>query len=222
MRRTSFALLFLSLALVSCGGSTARFSLVFDTKEAMRVEELKNATERVISRRLEARDKKLEASKFQTVNDVTTMDVKTSDSEGLQLLKDGLVQPFKIEVLKQVEAGQGDIISEKFGEFKETGLKTEHFAWITAGSRTFGAQEQGFVEIEFTPEGQAILKKIFTENQGEVIGVFVRGMLISKKLVESKDLQLNGITIDGIPRAELAEAFADDANVGLHVTFTAQ
>ncbi len=221
MRRTTLALVSLSLVLVSCGGATGRFTLSFKNVAAERQEELTKASVRVMERRLLAQEKKLVSSKTETTNGVTTVMVAASDSAGLSALKKGLQQPFSISILKQVPAGKGDIVSEKFGDFKELGISTESFDWVVAGSQTLGAQQQGFVQLEFTPQGQTILKKVFAENQGATIGVFVRGMLISKKVVEKSDTGEGGITIDGIPTPDLAQAFADDVNVGLHVGFTA-
>ncbi len=147
--------------------------------------------------------------------------VRVSDAGAAKLLSDGLTTPFTMSIMKQVPAGQGSMISEKFGEFKETGITTKHFDWVSmALSVTEASVSQGSVVITFTKEGRKLLKETFAKNRGGVIAIFVRGQLMSRKLVDTKDLRQDTIQIDGIPGAELAQAFADDVNVGLHATFS--
>jgi hypothetical protein len=214
-------LLSLSLLLVACGASTVRLGVTFDTQDATRKSELSAAIGRVVEGRMTAKKKTVTKQELTTKDDATTLTVTVSDAEGAQLIKDGLTTPFTMEIMKQVEAGQGDIVSEKFGEFKATGITTQHFDWISASvATTDDGLAKGSAVISFTKEGEAMLQKVFKENRGSVIGIFVRGQLMSKKLVDTNDKQTS-IAIDGIPSADLAGAFADDVNVGLHVKFTA-
>lgn len=207
-----------TLLLAGCA-KTVTLNVTFDSQDPIRLDQLKAALERVVAGRLEAKEKKVVKQELATKDGATTLTVQVSDADGAKLLGDGLTTPFTMSIMKQVPAGQGDIISEKFGEFKETGITTKHFDWVAPTLLiTEAGASQGSVVIRFTTEGQTLLKEMFGKNRGSVIGVFVRGQLMSKKLIDGKDKQ-DAIQIDGIPNAELANAFADDVNVGLHVMF---
>ncbi|NOS68102.1 MAG: hypothetical protein HOO67_07140 [Candidatus Peribacteraceae bacterium] len=210
----------LTFLLVACS-KTVTLNVAFDSQDPVRLDQLKASLERVVVGRMESKGKKVTKQALVTKDDATTLTVTVSDADGAQVLSDGLTTPFTMSIMKQVEAGLGDIISEKFGEFKETGIETKHFDWVAPTLLvTEAGASQGSVVLKFTPEGQTLLKEMFAKNRGSVIGVFVRGQLMSKKLIDAKDKQ-DAIQIDGIPSADLANAFADDVNVGLHVTFTA-
>ncbi len=73
------------------------------------------------------------------------------------------------------------------------------------------------MRIELSPQGAAILKSLGQTNEGDVIALLVRGALISKT-VAKKDLE--ELIIRNIPTPAMGEIFADDVNVGVHVTFT--
>ena len=63
------------------------------------------------------------------------------------------------------------------------------------------------------------MKDLFAESEGKNIGIFIRNQLVSKLLVDTDEL-IDDIIITDIPTVQLANVFADDVNVGLHVTFT--
>lgn len=213
------ALAALTLVLTGCA-KTVEFTVAFDTQDPARRTELEAAVGRVIEGRMLAKGKKIVKQGMTLSGSGAVLTVRVSDAEAAKLLSDGLTTPFTMSIMKQVPAGQGDIISEKFGEFKETGITTVHFDWVAmALSITEAGASQGSVVINFTKEGQKLLKQTFAKNRGGVIAIFVRGQLMSRKLVDAKDKQ-GTIQIDGIPGEDLAKAFADDVNVGLHVTFT--
>lgn len=215
----------LTLLLAACGPSTVKFSVAFNTKDPLRTAELTAAISRIVEGRLLAKKKTLVKQELLPEGETMTLTVTASDSEGAKHLTAGLTAPFTMEIMKQVESGQGDIISEKFGEFKETGITTKHFDWVTPGPTAVSdapgaaAMAPGSVVISFTPEGEKLLKTMFAANRGSVIGIFVRGQLMSKKLIDASDKQTS-IAIDGIPNPTLATAFSDDVNVGLHAVFT--
>lgn len=209
----------LALFLAGCGGRTVRYKLVIDSPDPLRRSELAAASARVIEGRVTARGKKLLQHETKQDGDNVTIIANVSDAEAASVLQEGLLTPFTMTIMKEVKKGMGDIVSEKYGEFKETGITTRHFDWISAGTAGAGeAQAKGAVVIQFTTEGQELLKQVFKESRGSVIGIFVRGQLMSKKTVDAKDTQ-GSIAIDGIPNPAMAGAFADDVNVGLHVTF---
>lgn len=210
----------LMLLLTACGSETARFTVSYDTQDPLRRSELTAAMQRSIVGRMEAKKKKVVSQTLDEKDGTTVLTVSVSDAEAATLLKESLTGPFTMTIMKQVETGQGDIISERYGEFKETGIITKHFDWVIAGTSKASGQEMGSVGLQFTKEGEKMLQNMFSRNRGSTIGVFVRGMLMSKKDVDATDKQTS-IMIDGIPNGALAAAFADDVNVGLHVTFTA-
>lgn len=208
-----------ALLLVGCA-KTVKFAVAFDTEDASRRADLEAAVGRIVEGRVTSKGKKVVNQKIDANDGASVLTVRVSDAEAAKLLADGLTTPFSMTIMKQAQAGQGDIVSEKFGEFKEIGISTGHFDWVAMGlSIGEAGASRGSVVITLTNEGRELLKEIFSKNKGSVIGIFVRGQLMSKKLVDANDKQ-DAIQIDGIPSAELAQAFADDVNVGLHAKFT--
>lgn len=210
----------LLLVLTACGSQTVTFRVQYNTTDPAMRDELAATVLRVIEGRLLGQKKELlgKTVKKEEGDDIITLSV--SDADAADMLRTRLTEPFSMEILKKVGAGQGDIISEKYGEFKETGITTRHFSRVIPRPPS-DAEATGTVVISFTDEGKALLKNLFAKNKGESIGIFVRGMLMSQKTVEASDSKEESISIDGIPSADLAAAFADDANTGLHVTITA-
>lgn len=215
------ALFAVTLSLAGCSSQTLTYDAAFSTRDAERQTNLTQGVKNVIEGRLLSQGKKPGKISVLPKENGLTVTVEVPDEEAAMLLTQGLTAPFTMEIMKQVSEGQGDIISDKFGEFKETGIRTEHFDWVTA--ITAESEEEnvsmGAAKIDFTPAGQKLLQDMFSKNRGSVIGIFVRGQLMSKKVIDMTDTQA-AIAIDGIPRADLATAFADDVNVGLHVKFT--
>lgn len=215
------AFLALSFLLAACGSKIVQFTVTFSTTDDANLQELRGAVTRVIEGRVLAKQKKVLKQDMAEAEGKTVVTVTLPDAETAQMLKDGLTAPFSMSIMKQVETGQGDIISEKFGEFKETGIVTKHVDWVIGGTVKDATDGKATAVIVFTKEGEALVKDLFVKNRGAVIGIFVREQLMSKKLIDAKDANLTSIAIDGIPSEALAKAFADDVNVGLHVTFTA-
>src|SRR5688572_13990601 len=121
-------LLALPLLLVACGSETLSFRMSIDTQDALRREELMNAAGRVIEGRMAAKEKEAISQEIQTGPE-PIITVTVTDAEAAEHLRNGLTTPFTMAIMKQVPAGQGDIINEKFGEFDETGITTEDFDW---------------------------------------------------------------------------------------------
>lgn len=212
-------LLACALLVVGCT-KTVKFGVAFDTEDASRRADLEAAIIRIADGRVASGGKKIVERKIDTKDGASVLTVRVSDAEAAKLLADGLMTPFSMTIMQQTPSGQGDIVSDKFGEFKETGISTGHFDWVAMGlSIVEAGASRGSAVITLTNEGRELLKEIFSKNKGSIIGIFVRGQLMSKKLVDANDKQ-DAIQIDGIPSAELAQAFADDVNVGLHAKFT--
>lgn len=212
------SILALTLLLAACGGKTVSYRLTFDTVDTLRRQELTAAAGRVVEGRMAAHQTPVKNLQINEEGEsVILTAVAPAGGASADWLHDGLQTPFTMSIMKEVPKGQGDLVSEKFGEFKETGLGTSSFDWVSSSQTPDG---KGNAVIQFTEEGKKTLAQVFAANKGKTIGIFVRGQLMSKKLVDATDGKQEGITVDGIPSAEVAAGFADDVNVGLHVTFT--
>ncbi len=210
------------LLLSACSARTIQVTVSYDTTDTDRLAHLKETVGHVIEGRLLAQKKELVKQDVATEDETEVRTITASDKEGAKRLLEGLLTPFTMEIMKQVGEGQGDIKNEKFGEFAATGLTTQHFDWVSIeGPIVEGMPTQASITIDFTEEGKRILKDIFKNNKGDTIGIFVREQLMSKKLIDATDATKDAITIDGIPSQNMARAFADDVNVGLHVNFAA-
>ncbi len=219
MKRLLTALL-LSVALVACGGSSARWKVTFLRANDAQKAELGGAIERMIEGRTLAVQKKLVSKKFTPSGDGGTLSVTVGDADAIASLKEQLEMPFSFELMTQTPVGKkGDTDTEKFGSFTKSGLDADKVDWIDARVPPSGGATT--VAVIFTPEGRTLFKKILSENQGKLIGIFVRGRLMSLKKVEEKD-QSDSIVIDNVPSAQIASSFADDVNVSLHAKFTAE
>ncbi|MBI3332118.1 hypothetical protein HYZ99_04130 [Candidatus Peregrinibacteria bacterium] len=201
--------------LAGCSGTQARYRLEFDTEDATVRTQLVDAAKRVVQRRLEAIGEDPDNLAVTIENGETILVVDTASDAIKDSITEQLTAPFTMRIMKEVE-GTGDITVEGHGSFAAAGITEEHLEWVTAGKDT--DPEKGRVMLEFTEEGRAVMGEIFHENVGKYIGLFVRDRLVSKLLVESDEVKEN-IIITDIPAFLLAEIFADDLNVGLHVTF---
>ncbi len=203
------------LLLASCaGGAGQGYKLSYHDTDASRKAELSSMAARVVERRLiglQQQDAKV------ILTGTEEMTVALKDPKAALALKEQLTAPFNMRIMVEAEGSEGaDITSDKYGAFNETGVTEKHVEWVTA--RTSAEPGKGAVVVSFTPEGKVLLQRVFKENAGKVVGIFVRGLLMSKlEVAPTQDPQ--SITIDGIPGSELATVFSEDVNVGLHVTF---
>ncbi|MDO8648536.1 MAG: hypothetical protein Q7R81_02010 [Candidatus Peregrinibacteria bacterium] len=211
------ALLSVSLLLAACGGSTVvYYKLAIRTDTPEQRDELIAASMRVVERRLSHLAANLSDKKVQVSDDEVTLKLEIDSSEAADALTAELIAPFSLRVMQEAPTEKADIVVEGHGGFSETGLTQKHLQWVIAGKDEGG---KGSVQLLFTPEGRTIMGKVFKENKGKSIGLFVREKLVSKLTVESAEVK-DDIIITDIPSAEMAEIFADDVNVGLRVTFT--
>lgn len=218
MKRLQFALLSL-LALTACGGpSTVSYRLDMDVTGTTQVQELTEASFRVIERRLDSMGATVEDKNIVRDGSGTLITVTTGNKETTDALTSQLTQPFDLQIM--AEAGEGvtpDITVEGHGGFVLTGITGDDLAWVLG--RQVPGQEIGEVQLQFTNAGRAKMNGLFETMQGKNIGLFVRGQLVSKLAVEAGAMD-QALMISGIPTPELAGIFADDVNVGTHVTFT--
>lgn len=216
MRRTLPLFLASVFLLAGCNSVQARYALTFKNTTPEGAAQLKDAVIRVVEARLESQKQKLRSHAFAEENGATFLTINASDGDAVEALTQQLTAPFTMRIMKEVPAGQGDLHSDKHGDFAETGITEEHFDFVQVNAES--SEGKGAVTIHFTPAGKELLKQVFAQNRGEVVGIFVRDQLMSKKLIAVADTQ-DSVAIDNIPSTQIAAIFADDVNVGLHVTF---
>lgn len=203
------------LLLAACSSDSVSYTLGFSVDDPEDQAALTEAAQRVIQRRLEHIG---EDGKVQVVHDgdTTKIRVDVGDSAVPDILTGELQQPLNFRIMQQVPEDQADIVVEGQGGFQETGIDNASLFSVAASEDDDG---KGVIVLNFTDDGRAKLAKVFQESNGKYIGMFIRGQLASKLLVETGTL-LDMIVIRDLPSAEIALLFADDVNVGLHVTFT--
>ena len=223
-QRAMFRRLFpfaLCLLLVGCGSSALQFTLTMNVSNATQRTELMEASKRVVQRRLSSLGTSATDLTVAPGTDGTAvLSFSPKDNAAKEKITQELLAPFSLEIMlftgADKEKDKGDLYIEEQGWFTETGVNEKSILWAKASVDQWG---KGEVALEFTPEGHTQLGKIFSKNAGGQLGLFVRGRLMSKLLIETKDLKEN-IVIAGIPSSEIAGIFADDVNTGAHVTFS--
>lgn len=218
MRRLSFALA-IPLVLAACASQhTARFALSFDITDKSVQQSLTATSMRVIARRVEHLNEKMLASNTETKGSGTTISVTLSTADGVATLIQELTSPFKVRVMAQTGSGEtADITVRDRGGFRETGITEKDLQWVDA--RKNPANDKGEVRLDFTKDGQKKMQALFKQIIGHDIGLFVRDKLVSQLHVQT-DSPPESIVIHDVPSADIAQVFADDMDVGLHVTFT--
>jgi len=214
-----FALLLTALLLLTaCGATKASYKISFNVDEVEQQSSLTLASLRVIERRLARMGDQLLEQDMKTRDQEVVLSLKIRDREANETLKAELVKPFTLSVMEQSPEETADTVVEGHGGFHATDITQEHLQWVEA--RAYGPEgKQGMVILYFNPDGRALMQKMFRKNKGKAIGIFVRGQLVSKLTVDTDKVQ-DDIVIQNIPSYEIARMFADDMNVGLHVTFT--
>lgn len=207
------------LLLASCAQANAGYRITIRQAGVSHAAELQKAAVRVVERRAERLGQKLSAESVKASGSGAVMQFALQDPAVGEALTQELTAPFSFRVMVEAPREQADVWNEKGGMgFRETGVTEQHVTWVAATvspDRTKGA-----AVILLTPEGQALLQKAFAGNQGKQMALFVRGVLMSRKKIGPED-QKASIQIDNIPSPAVASIFADDMNVGLHVTFQA-
>ncbi|MBI2524347.1 hypothetical protein HYW11_04060 [Candidatus Peregrinibacteria bacterium] len=214
-----FALPLLALLLLTaCGATKASYKISFNVDDAQQQSALTLASLRVVERRLQRLGDQLLEQDMKTRDQEVIIALNIRDKEASEILKAELVKPFTLSIMEQSPEEAADTVVEGHGGFRATDITQEHLQWVEA--RTYGPEgKQGMVILYFTPDGRALMQKMFKKNKGKAIGIFVRGQLVSKLTVDTDKVQ-DDIVIQNIPSYEIAHMFADDMNVGLHVTFT--
>ncbi|OGJ61475.1 hypothetical protein A3C37_04090 [Candidatus Peribacteria bacterium RIFCSPHIGHO2_02_FULL_53_20] len=208
----------LSTLLVGCGGSvSSTYRLQFDTEDPSRLTLLSLAVMRVVERRLQGMGEDVRGLDVSQKQGGPELSFSVVTEAAADLLREDLTAPFELRIMREAKEKETPTMeAEGHGGFVETQITQEHLEWIEAAEEP---DNKGRITLEFTEEGRKLMRMIFRENVGKNIGLFVRGRLVAKLQVDTAELK-DDIIITGIPSAELARVFADDVNVGLHVTFT--
>jgi hypothetical protein len=218
MNRRSVIALGIVLSLTACGGAasvTATMSIA--GLDAGRTALVIKSVERVLMRRLAAAEIKQGISVIALPTGPTSaaLTMRLPNSAAATKAREILEQPFHFDVrLEGATTGTGELDTH---DWIPTGVEERHLEWV----QVLGQAQDGSTSIElfFSKEGRTILADVFRKNEGKNIGLFVRDLLVSKVKVQKEGLAEH-VVIGGIPSARIADIFADDVNVGLHVTFT--
>lgn len=217
MRQSILPILLITLLLSACGEVTVTYDLQTDAELADQKSELTLASMRVMERRLKRIGENVLEKDITAKDGVPSIILTLGDTVARDTLTQELVQPFTLRIMTETtDEESADITVAGQGGFTETGLTEDHMTWAKAGQDT--DPSKGLVTLTFTEDGRTLMNDIFAQNNGKYIGLFVRERLMSKLLVESAVL-MDDIVIRDIPSVEIANIFADDINVGLHVTF---
>jgi len=203
-------------ALTGCGSSVMTFEAVSSVSDTTKNNELFKATERVLLRRLAGAEVK--GSTVSVIpEDSGTASVSISvPSDAMETVQRITSDPFTFEI----RLANGTIKDDEGNDqvdWQATGIDGTKLDWIQTLQ---GPKPEDIgVELQFNAEGKNKLSAVFLENVGKDVGIFVRDLLVSKLKVNTTEAA-DHIIIGGIPSAKIAEIFADDVNVGLHITFT--
>ena len=213
------ALLLVAAILLSGCSKKITYTLSFNIENGDQRSMLALASMRVIERRLSRMGNQLLEQDVNTKNGITKITVSIRDRAAAQTLTEELVTPFSLRIMQSKGKEPPDTTVEGHGNFWNTDINEKHLEWVEARPEGTDNEKKGTVILYFTPEGRELMKKVFRDNKGKAIGIFIREQLVSKLTVESEKIR-DQIVIQNIPSVEIAKIFADDVNVGLHVTFS--
>lgn len=204
--------------LASCNrGTTVSYQLDIKTTDPAKRAELIKAAERIVENKLSVFG--IEADATVSADDAApVMTVQVPDKAVAQDLTDNLTRPFALEFMRRTGSGEtADVETSAQGKFNRTGVNQDDIEWVRATTQPITGK--GKVQILFTEDGLAEMKKLFQDYPGQDIGMFLRDVLAS--IVTMQPTQIaDSIIIEGIPTPDIAQTFADDVNVGRFVTFS--
>ncbi len=205
------------LLLSACTSEDLAFRAVFGPSvESGRKTELSQAINRVIQRRMESMEGEAKEIKNTLTEEGADITFTASPGNLAAPITDQLVAPFTFRLMRSAKANETpDITFEETGGYVELGVTEKDVLWLSGG--TDENTKKGWVEILFTTEGKKKVKDALTKSNGMQVALIVRNQLVST--FQSKGVGRENIFIDGVPTPELAGIFADDVNVGVHVTF---
>ena len=202
------------LAACGSGKQTMKYTLRVVAPTDARAMELIQATERVMNRKMAAaKIASGHATALPAGAKSGTLTITVPDGEAATKVRSMLAQPFTFDIRVENTTASGSSAGSQWIPTALTGSALESVRAI-GNSRTQAVS----VELNFTSGGRTVLQSVFSQNQGKNIGIFVRGLLVSKLSVQGKTTD-GRVVIEGIPSAVVAEVFADDVNVGLGIVF---
>jgi preprotein translocase subunit SecD len=207
-----------ALSLTACGskGVVVKYDFTVDLNEPEKVWNLTESAERVLARRLAAAE--VADVSVSTVPNSSggTITVKLPNAEAAKVADNITKAPFSFD-LRVEKTPPGTTGDSNEDNWIKTAIDASSLHWVQAiGNRATGVIS---IDLQFNPEGKKILTEVFAANKGKSIGIFVRDLLVSKLKIEKTEISEH-VIIEGVPSAKVAEIFADDVNVGLHVTFS--
>jgi preprotein translocase subunit SecD len=208
----------LGCALISACSSASKlhYSLSIPAKTPSQVINLINASERMVKRRLSALGvQNPNVIAVPKGDDAGEMTIEVPDATILPRVQSILSEQFTFDMrLELKETTPQDQNVE--ANWEKLGIQNEHLVGVQVV--TDEKSQEVAVELLFTDDGRALLGKAFNKNKGKTVGIFVRNLLVSKLKITSGEISEH-VVISGIPSAAVAQIFADDVNVGLHVAF---
>lgn len=188
-----------------------------DITDTQDTAQLTQQTRDVMQRRLESMGEENVKTDTESMGSgFAIISISTKNATTLDSLTDAMKQPFDFAILSQAQDGEkADVTVEKYGAFVKTGITGADLSWVEADQEP--GKDLGRVHLVFTIDGRNKIAALFKKMKGQNIGIFVRGQLVSLLQVETDELK-DDIVIQDIPSIDLARAFADDVNVGIHVT----
>lgn len=219
MRRTA---LFLAAVCLLAGCSLqkkATYALTFNVNNDSIREELIWSSLRLMERQADAlkthlTDKEVTPGSGTGAAFIT---IALQHSKRLPEMTAELTRPFSLRFMLEVPKGTGDFDTKDQGSFKDTGVGGQDVFW--AESAKDNLTGKGAVRLLFSKEGYERMRTLIDKNRNKNIGLFVQDKIVSKMLADSLK---QDVVIRNIPNGDIADAFADQVKVGLHVTFTLQ
>lgn len=213
-----------AILLAGCNSqTTVRYHLTFNVSDSQAQDSLAFASQRVVERRLEHLSEPIISDTIDSSKKPVTLTITVPHKSAADELTKELTAPFSLQIMAQTGSGEtADITVEGQGGFKQSGITEKDLTGVVSHKDADG---KGEVALLLTKDGQAKMQQLFKQTVGSNIGIFVREggapdyQLVSKLHVETTTAPQN-IVISNIPSSDLADVFADDMNVGLHVTFT--
>ena len=207
-----------AILIAGCGGvANVLYGITFDVQDPSQRAQLLLMVQRVVERRLASMGEEGTITNLKPTAEGAEMILELEDEIVADAMTSQLTEPFSLEVMKESDPANADITVAGHGSFAKTGINEDHMTWVQAQPQAGGPM--AIVTIGFTDEGRTLMQKLFKESKGRFVGVFVRGKLVSKLKVETDELK-DDVVIQDIPSFDLATTFADDVNVGLHITIT--
>lgn len=204
--------------MAGCGGAASplRYHAVMTVEDATKMPILFDVIERVLLRKFAALDvKQPEITIIPEGKDSAIVSIEVASSDDQKTVENIMTDTFSFDM--RLDMGTETVDGVETTKWESAGVDGSMLNWVQAvGNRQ---TSQVNLELSFDETGKAKLQELAKTQKGKRLGIFVRDVLVSVLQIESGSFA-DVVVIGGIPSATVAEIFADDVNVGLHVTFT--